>query len=103
MGTVPFSKKNRPHFKKRKEKNMKKQIPIFFTIDDEYAPYVACAITSIIQNSSREYDYKIYILHDGLNAENLTKLSKLKCEGFDIIFKEMKDGMRTSLMRILVK
>ena len=30
-----------------------------------------------------------------LNAkeENLTKLSKLRCEGFDIIFKEMKDRM----------
>ena len=23
-------------------------------------------------------------MHDGLNAENLTKLSKLKCEGFTI-------------------
>ena len=79
---------------------MKKQIPIFFTIDDGYAPYVACAITSIIQNSSREYDYKIYILHDGLNEENLTKLSKLRCEGFDIIFKEMKDGMELITDRV---
>ena len=79
---------------------MKKQIPIFFTIDDGYAPSVACAITSIIQNSSREYDYKIYILHDGLNEENLAKLSKLRCEGFDIIFKEMKDGMELITDRV---
>ena len=40
---------------------MKKQIPIFFTIDDKYAPYVACAITSIIENSSKDYEYKIFI------------------------------------------
>lgn len=50
---------------------MKKQIPIFFTIDNEYAPYAGCAITSIIKNSSKDYEYKIYILHEGLNKENL--------------------------------
>ena len=78
----------------------KKQIPIFFTIDDQYAPYLCCAITSIIRNSSRENEYKIYILHDGLNNRNIEKLSKLKCDGFDIIFKEMKDGMEQITDRV---
>ena len=80
------------------EKN--KQIPIFFTIDDKYAPYLSCAITSIIENSSKKYEYKIYILHDGLNKENITKLSKLQQKGFEIIFKQMKEGLEQITDRV---
>lgn len=79
---------------------MNNVIPIFFTIDDQYAPYLSCAITSIIQNSSKKYQYKIFILHDGLNDENIARLSKLKCDGYDIIFKEMKDGMELITDRV---
>ena len=78
----------------------KKIIPIFLTIDNGYAPYAATAITSIIENSSKEYDYKIYILHDGLTDENISKISKLECNGFDIIFREMKEGLELITDRV---
>lgn len=78
----------------------KNQIPIFFTIDNKYAPFASCAITSIIENSSKEYEYKIYILHDGLNRENILKLSNLKQKGYDIIFKEMKEGLEQITDRV---
>ena len=77
-----------------------KQIPIFFTIDNQYAPYASCAITSIIENSSKEYEYKIYILHNGLNEKNIRRLSSLKKENFDIIFREMKEGMELITDRV---
>ena len=38
---------------------MKKEIPIFFTIDNSYAPYISVAIKSIIENASKNYNYKI--------------------------------------------
>ena len=79
---------------------MNKQIPIFFTIDDKYAPYVSCAVTSIIENSSKDYEYNIYILHDGLSKENIAKISKLQCKGFNIIFKELKEGMEQFTDRV---
>ena len=77
-----------------------KQIPIFFTIDNQYAPYASCAITSIIENSSKEYEYKIYILHDGLNETNIKRLLNLKKDNFDIIFREMKEGMELITDRV---
>ena len=38
--------------------NKNKQIPIFFTIDNQYAPYAGCAITSIIEKC-----YKSQVKH----------------------------------------
>ena len=62
---------------------MKKEIPIFFTIDDKYAPYVSVAIKSIIQNASKEYNYKIIILHQELSDENINKDNKSEISSED--------------------
>ena len=56
----------------------KTNIPIFFTIDDTYAPYVSCAISSMIENSSKQYHYKIYILHQNLSQDNISKILSLE-------------------------
>lgn len=66
-------------------------IPIFFTIDDGYAPYLGIALHSLIQNASRDYDYDINILHDGLSPEHLQKLEALAEPGFDLRFYRMAD------------
>lgn len=74
---------------------MKKEIPIFFTIDNKYAPFVDVAIKSIIENASKEYKYKIIILHQELSKENIEKISSNAQDGFDIEFIYMKDGLET--------
>ena len=58
----------------KKEKSV---IPVFFTIDDGYAPYASVAIASLIENASKDYCYKIHIVHQGLSEENKRKLSAL--------------------------
>lgn len=72
---------------------MKQEIPIFFTIDDEYAPFLSCAINSIIDNASKDYIYKFIILHEKLSKVNIEKLSRLKKPGFEVEFHEMKEGL----------
>ncbi len=74
----------------------KQIIPIFFTIDNGYAPYASCAIQSIITNSSKDYNYRIIILHQELTEENKEKLSNIVKENnnFEIIFREMKDSFK---------
>ena len=71
------------------------EIPIFFTIDDKYAPYLNVAIKSLTQNASKEYNYKIIILHEGLNKESTEKIQEYKNEKFDIEFIHMKDRLKT--------
>ena len=37
-------------------------IPIFFAVDDGYIPFLAVALQSLIENSSKNYYYSIKIL-----------------------------------------
>ncbi len=72
----------------------RKEIPIFFTIDDGYAPYLSVAIKSMIQNASKEYNYRIIVLYKELNEENRAKIAKLEEENFKIDFIYMKDELK---------
>ncbi len=63
---------------------MNREIPIFFTIDDGYAPFLAVALNSAIQNSSTKNCYKAIVLHQDLSEENISKLKSLETEHFKI-------------------
>ena len=63
-----------------------KQIPIFFSTDDNYAPYLDVAISSLIENASKEYKYRIVILNTGVKNENIEKIKKNERDGFTIDF-----------------
>ncbi len=71
---------------------MNKEIPIFFTIDDGYAPFLAVALNSAIKNANKNRRYKAIVLHQGLNEENTQKLLSLKTENFDIEIAPMKNN-----------
>ena len=60
------------------------RIPVFFTIDDKYAPILDVAIRSLILNASRNRKYVIYIIYDGLTEENRKILERLGDSTFDI-------------------
>ena len=48
-------------------------IPIFFAVDDGYVPFLAVALQSLIENSSKNYYYSIKILYTNINEENKKK------------------------------
>lgn len=53
-------------------------IPVFFTIDEAYAPYLAVAANSLIRNASPRYDYRLIVLHQGLSQETMARLRQLE-------------------------
>ena len=55
--------KGKTNMKKNNEKSI---IPIFFAIDNNYAPFFSVALESIKANSSKNYQYEIYILNNGV-------------------------------------
>lgn len=69
---------------------MNREIPIFFTIDNGYAPFLAVALNSAIKNSNKNRHYKAIVLHEGLSDENKKKLSALQIDNFEIELTEMK-------------
>ena len=69
---------------------MHREIPVFFTIDDSYAPFLAVALHSAIQNASPSRQYKAIVLHQDLSETNIAKLQALQTENFQIELTPMK-------------
>lgn len=81
----------------KKAKNVKDmpEIPIFFSIDDSYAPYLAVALRSAVKNSSPDRTYRAIILHEDLSEENQRRLSTLEASNFSVEFYRMDRGLET--------
>ena len=54
----------------------KKVVHIFFTVDDNYIPFLSTTIASIVAHASSEYKYRLTILHDGLSMESKRMIRK---------------------------
>ena len=65
---------------------MKKEIPIFFAVDDEYIPFLGVTLKSIIDNSSEKYLYTIRILYTKISNDNILRIKKLERENLSIEF-----------------
>ena len=46
---------------------MTREVPIFFTVDDVYAPLLAVALNSAVKNSDPGRKYVAHVLHRGLS------------------------------------
>ena len=44
---------------------MNNEIPIFFSTDDNYIPYLDVAVSSLIANASKEFNKRTIILNTG--------------------------------------
>ena len=74
---------------------MDKIIPIFFTIDDGYAPFLATALTSAIDNCSKARNYKAIVLYRELSEENRARLTRLATDNFTIECTPMQAGLES--------
>ena len=75
-------------------------IPIFFAIDDEYIPFLAVALESLIENSSKNYYYSIKILYTHIKEENKKKIAKFEKENVKIEFVDLNyyiEGIKDKL------
>ena len=64
-------------------------IPIFFTVDDIYIPFLGVCLESIIDHISPENLYVVKILHTNITEENKNKIMKYQRENFDIEFVDL--------------
>lgn len=73
---------------------MKPIIPVFFSVNDAYAPFLSVAIRSIKENASKRYNYCIHVLTDDISAANREKLSRFADEGFRVEFYPLTECLR---------
>jgi len=64
-------------------------IPIFFAVDDGYIPFLAVALESLIDNSSKNYYYSVKILHTNVSEENKKKINKYQRNNVNIEFVDL--------------
>lgn len=74
---------------------MKQEIPIFFATDNNYIPFLAVAIRSLIDNASKEYNYKILILNSGITDENIFNIKGFENENFKIEFVNVNEKVES--------
>lgn len=56
---------------------MEKVIPIFFAVNDNYAPYLGVALKSMLDNASKKYQYKIYVLITKLSKKHISQMEQV--------------------------
>lgn len=83
-------------------KPIRREIPVFFAVDDSYCPFLAVAIQSLLDNSSRENVYLIKILNTDISERNKRIIAQYERENLDIEFvdlnyyiKKVKDKLYT--------
>ena len=57
------------------KKNLK-EIPIFMATDDNYVPFLAVTLESMLANCSNEYNYSVKILTTSVSEESIKKIQK---------------------------
>ncbi|MBQ7968805.1 MAG: glycosyltransferase family 8 protein [Clostridia bacterium] len=73
---------------------MTREIPIIFSTDDNYIPYLDVAIGSLIANASKDYQYRIIVLNTGLQPDNIAKVKANEREGFVIDFIDISENVK---------
>lgn len=61
-------------------------VPVVFSTDDNYIPYLDVAIASLIANASPDYAYRLIVLNTGLKPENIAKVKQNERPGVAIDF-----------------
>ena len=69
------------------------EIPIFFSSDDNYVPYLTVAIQSLKEHSGKENSYRIIILTSCMNEKNKKELKKLETKNIKIDYEDVSKSL----------
>ena len=81
----------RERMKKQGMVKAKKVVPVFFASDDNYIPFLAVAMHSLKKNASDRFNYRVYVLHSGLNGKDAETLMAMSEDGFEVHFVDVSE------------
>ena len=65
------------------------EIPIFYACDDNFVKYTIVSLHSLLCNASREYDYRVYVLHTNISEPAQQQVMALEQPGVKISFENV--------------
>lgn len=78
----------------------KKTVPIFFAVDDNYAPYLTVALESLKDNASDKYLYDINILVENIGDRYRSIIEGMQEENIKITFCNVTEKVRALCSRL---
>lgn len=75
-------------------------IPVFFSCDDNYLPFLAVAVRSLVTNARTNAHYRIIVLNNGLNEEMSKKIAGMATDNISISFVSVADKLAPLLSRL---
>jgi lipopolysaccharide biosynthesis glycosyltransferase len=73
----------------------RKEIPIFFACDDNFVKFTLVTLYSIKRHASRDFNYKIIVLHTGITEGMMEKLYELQDDNFTVLFRDVTDYLES--------
>lgn len=80
-----------------------KRIPIFFSCDDNYIPFLAAAVRSLADNAKSDAQYELYVLNDGLDKENAARIKSMEGGKIRISFIDVAKRIAPLLDRLRLR
>lgn len=71
------------------DQNNKQEVPVFFAINEQYAPYVSVAIGSLVKTAAKDREYAVYVVNNGLKPDTQQKLEGLGSDNVKVQCMEM--------------
>ena len=71
----------------------RQMIPIFFAVDDNYAPFLGVALRSMLSNADPTCFYRIHILTEGLSNSNVERILAEQTENSRITFDDISEAV----------
>ena len=66
-------------------------VPIFFAADDKYTKYMIVSMKSVIANTSKKHQYRLYVLHTDITPENQAMVKRLETSNCKIDFVDVTE------------
>lgn len=70
-------------------------IPLFFAVDDAYAPFLAVALRSIVTHISDSYTYRVHVLVQELSDQHRESLLAMQTEHLSVEFVDVREKLKT--------
>jgi len=69
-------------------------IPVFFAADDKYVKYMMVTMKSLIANATVGYEYRLYVLHTDISAENQAVVKKMETSNCKVSFVDVREELK---------
>lgn len=73
----------------------KKEIPVFFAADKNYLPFLSVALTALTAHASKNYFYRVHVLHDGKDlGEDTQKIFDMQTKNCSVAFFDVAERLK---------